>query len=88
MNTDQGVRYNLMGVAARKTNPQYAELNKRLEQYYADRRKTDADYQRDTWDTVRKKVADNRIDTFGRPPSELRRYREFTWTLRMRYATA
>ena len=47
LNTEQGVRYNLMGVAARKSNPQYAELNKRLEQYYADRRKTDADYQRE-----------------------------------------
>ena len=47
LNTEQGLRYNLMGAAARKTNPQYAELNKRLEQYYADRRKTDADYQRE-----------------------------------------
>jgi tetratricopeptide (TPR) repeat protein len=37
--TDQGMRFNLLSSgAARRTSTQYAELNKRLEQYYTDRR--------------------------------------------------
>jgi len=46
VNTDQGVRYNVLG-AARRTSTQYAELNKRLEQFNADRPKNDADYARE-----------------------------------------
>jgi tetratricopeptide (TPR) repeat protein len=46
VNTDQGQRYNVLG-AARRTSTQYAELNKRLEQYNADRPKNDADYARE-----------------------------------------
>jgi tetratricopeptide (TPR) repeat protein len=46
VNTDQGVRYNVLG-AARRTSTQYAELNRRLEQFNADRPKTDADFARE-----------------------------------------
>jgi tetratricopeptide (TPR) repeat protein len=46
VNTDQGVRYNVLG-AAHRTSTQYAELNKRLEQFNADRPKNDADYARE-----------------------------------------
>jgi tetratricopeptide (TPR) repeat protein len=46
MSTEQGMRFNVEG-NARRTSTQYTELNKRLEQYYADRRKTDADFARD-----------------------------------------
>jgi tetratricopeptide (TPR) repeat protein len=42
---EQGVRYNLLG-AARRTSTQYAELNKRLEQYNTTHPKTDSDYAR------------------------------------------
>jgi tetratricopeptide (TPR) repeat protein len=45
-NTEQGMRYNLLG-AARRTSAQYSELNKRLEQYNATHPKTDADYARE-----------------------------------------
>jgi len=41
-NTEQGTRMNVLG-AARRTSTQYAELNKRLEQYYADRRNNGAE---------------------------------------------
>jgi len=41
LGTGQGTRLSLMGM--HKTNTQYNELNKRLEQYYSDLRKTDAD---------------------------------------------
>jgi len=37
LNTEQGIRFNLLG-AARKTSTQYTELNKRLEQYNAERK--------------------------------------------------
>ena len=39
-------------------------------------------FQRDTWDEAKQKVDDKRFDLFKRTPSELRRYREFTWRLR------
>jgi len=45
-NAEQGVRYNLLG-AARRTGTQYAELNKRLEQYNTTHPKTDSDYARE-----------------------------------------
>jgi tetratricopeptide (TPR) repeat protein len=46
LNTEQGMRQFVLGIA-HKTNPQYAEMNKRLEQYYSDRRKTDVDFARE-----------------------------------------
>src|SRR5258706_10982020 len=46
VNTDQGVRYNVLG-AARRTSTQYTELSKRLEQLNSDRQKTDADLARE-----------------------------------------
>jgi len=44
-------------------------------------------YQRDTWEQAKKKVADNHIHLFQRMPSELRRYRAFTWQLRQDYGS-
>ncbi len=46
MSTGGGIRFGTVG-AARKTSTQYTELSKRLEQFYADRPKTDADYARE-----------------------------------------
>lgn len=40
------------------------------------------EFQRDTWAEASQKVAARRFDLFKRMPSELRRYREFTWRLR------
>jgi tetratricopeptide (TPR) repeat protein len=44
--TEQGIRYNLLGKAHR-TSTQYTELDRRLDQYYTERRKTDADFARE-----------------------------------------
>jgi tetratricopeptide (TPR) repeat protein len=44
--TEQGIRYNVLG-KARRTSTQYTELNRRLDQYYTERRKTDADFARE-----------------------------------------
>jgi tetratricopeptide (TPR) repeat protein len=58
VNTEQGMRYNLLG-RARRTSEQYTELNKRLDQYYTERRKSDADFAREfNADVARKKQAD------------------------------
>jgi tetratricopeptide (TPR) repeat protein len=46
VNTEQGIRDNLLG-RARRTSTQYTELNRRLDQYYTERRKTDADFARE-----------------------------------------
>lgn len=51
-----GSRQSLLGVAHR-TSTQYAELNKRLEQYYADRRQNDAEFARQFNADVRAKQA-------------------------------
>jgi tetratricopeptide (TPR) repeat protein len=40
--TDQGMRFNVLG-GARRSSTQYAELNKRLEQYYGERRTAEAE---------------------------------------------
>jgi tetratricopeptide (TPR) repeat protein len=46
MDTQQATRMRLIG-QAQKTSARYSELNKRLEQYYEERRKTDADFARE-----------------------------------------
>jgi tetratricopeptide (TPR) repeat protein len=58
VNTEQGMRYNLLG-RARRTSEQYTELNRRLDQYYTERRKTDADFAREfNSEMARKKEAE------------------------------
>jgi tetratricopeptide (TPR) repeat protein len=54
--TEQGIRYNVIG-KARRTSEQYAELNKRLDQYYSERRKTDSDFAREFNADLRRKQA-------------------------------
>ena len=56
LDTQQSNRLRLLGQAQR-TSAQYSELNKRLEQYYEERRKTDADFSREFNDAVRAKNA-------------------------------
>ena len=59
MNTEQGIRYNVLG-KARRTSEQYTELDKRLEQYYSERRKTDADFAREFNADLRRKQAESK----------------------------
>ena len=60
VSTEQGMRYNLLG-RARRTSEQYAELNKRLDQFYSERRKSDADFAREyNADVLKKRQADER----------------------------
>jgi tetratricopeptide (TPR) repeat protein len=62
LDTQQSTRMRLLGQAQR-TSARYSELNKRLEQYYDERRKTDADFARDFNEAVRaKKQAENAAD--------------------------
>jgi tetratricopeptide (TPR) repeat protein len=62
IDTQQSTRMRLLGQAQRTSAP-YSELNKRLEQYYDERRKTDADFAREFNDAVRaKKEADKAAD--------------------------
>lgn len=51
-----GSRQNMLGMAHRSST-QYAEMNKRLEQYYADRRQTDTEFARQFNSDVRAKQA-------------------------------
>jgi len=76
LDTQQSNRMRLLSQAQR-TSAQYSELNKRLEQYYEERRKTDADFAREFNDAVRArnaaKAADPNkpaggINNVGRPP--------------------
>ena len=59
MSTEQGIRYNLLG-RARRTSEQYTELDKRLEQYYSELRKTDADFAREFNADLRRKAAETK----------------------------
>lgn len=45
LNTDQGMRYNVMG--ARRTSTQYSEMSKRLDEFNGGHAKSDADYARE-----------------------------------------
>lgn len=45
----------------------------------------DSDYHYQTWDEVCKLTKSNRLELFQRLPSELRRYRAFTWDLARTY---
>ncbi|HSI35545.1 MAG TPA: hypothetical protein VK986_18330 [Tepidisphaeraceae bacterium] len=56
LGTDQGMRQFVLG-NARKTNAQYSEMSKRLDQYYTDRKKTDTDFAREFNDQLRTKQA-------------------------------
>ncbi|KAL1842276.1 hypothetical protein VTJ49DRAFT_5661 [Mycothermus thermophilus] len=47
----------------------------------------DSEYEIDSWDSVRRKVAENRLDLFQRVPSDLRRYRAFVWKLKRDYGS-
>ncbi|KAK3988116.1 hypothetical protein QBC44DRAFT_343537 [Cladorrhinum sp. PSN332] len=47
----------------------------------------DSHYTIDSWDVVRCKVAQNRLELFQRKPSDLRRYLEFTWKLKREYGS-
>jgi len=47
----------------------------------------DHSYTHMSWSEVQGIIAANRIDLFQRVPSDLRRYREFTWTLQRRYGS-
>ncbi|KAL6869736.1 hypothetical protein ACO1O0_001065 [Amphichorda felina] len=48
---------------------------------------SDRDYHIQTWDEVRQVVHDNRLELFQRVPSELRRYKAFTWRLARDYGS-
>ncbi|KAK4147604.1 uncharacterized protein C8A04DRAFT_33774 [Dichotomopilus funicola] len=47
----------------------------------------DSEYVADSWDVVKQKVAQNRLELFQRRPSDLRRYLAFTWKLRQDYGS-
>jgi hypothetical protein len=47
----------------------------------------DSQYQQDSWEVAKKKVEDNTIHLFQRMPSDLRRYKAFTWKLKQDYGT-
>lgn len=47
----------------------------------------DADYRIQSWNDVRQVVRDNRLELFQRVPSELRRYKAFTWRLARDYGS-
>ncbi|KAK4128778.1 hypothetical protein N657DRAFT_652362 [Parathielavia appendiculata] len=47
----------------------------------------DSEYEIDSWEVVRHKVAQNRLELFQRVPSELRRYMAFTWKLKQGYGS-
>lgn len=56
LGTGEGTRYYVLG-RARRSSAQYTELQKRLEQYYGERKKTDADFARDFNQQMRAKAA-------------------------------
>jgi hypothetical protein len=47
----------------------------------------DASYRTITWPEVRQIIAENRIDTFQRVPSDLRRYLAYNWMLKKEYGS-
>ncbi|KAK4238654.1 hypothetical protein C8A03DRAFT_33305 [Achaetomium macrosporum] len=47
----------------------------------------DSEFEVDSWEVVRQKVARNRLELFQRVPSDLRRYLGFTWKLRRDYGS-
>lgn len=47
----------------------------------------DAEYHVLSWPEVQKFIADNRLDLFQRVPSELRRYLEYVWNLKLKYGS-
>ncbi|KAI9854157.1 MAG: hypothetical protein M1824_000576 [Vezdaea acicularis] len=47
----------------------------------------DEDYHRQTWPEVKDIISRNRIDLFQRVPSDLRRYRAYTWSLTQQYGS-
>ncbi|KAK4116407.1 hypothetical protein N656DRAFT_774664 [Canariomyces notabilis] len=47
----------------------------------------DSEFQADSWEVVRQKVAQNRLELFQRVPSELRRYMAFTWKLKQEHGS-
>ncbi|KAI1390257.1 uncharacterized protein F4822DRAFT_443186 [Hypoxylon trugodes] len=47
----------------------------------------DSEYHVSTWLEVQKIVTENRLDTFRRVPSDLRRYLEYIWTLKRDYGS-
>ncbi|KAI9759896.1 MAG: hypothetical protein M4579_002021 [Chaenotheca gracillima] len=47
----------------------------------------DEEYHRHSWTEVKHIIATNRIDLFGRVPSELRRYLGYTWKLKQEYGS-
>ncbi|KAL2124596.1 hypothetical protein VTJ04DRAFT_961 [Mycothermus thermophilus] len=47
----------------------------------------DSEFEIDSWDTVRRKVAENRLELFQRVPSDLRRYRAYVWKLKRDYGS-
>ena len=47
----------------------------------------DTEYEVDSWDVVRQRVAKNELYEFKRVPSELRAYRRFVWELKQRYGS-
>ncbi|KAI9830553.1 MAG: hypothetical protein M1819_005511 [Sarea resinae] len=47
----------------------------------------DAEYHRQTWGEVQRMIKANRIDLFGRVPSQLRKYRQYTSRLKKEYGS-
>lgn len=47
----------------------------------------DSEYQLDSWDKVKDIVQSNKLDHFERVPSEYRRYRAFTYGLKLKYGS-
>lgn len=47
----------------------------------------DSEYRLSSWPEVQKLILDNRIDLFRRVPSELRKYKEYTWKLNQDYGS-
>ncbi|KAK3310070.1 uncharacterized protein B0T15DRAFT_388843 [Chaetomium strumarium] len=47
----------------------------------------DSEFELDSWEVVRQKVAQNRLELFQRVPSDLRRYHAFTWKLKQDYGS-
>ncbi|RFU25663.1 hypothetical protein B7463_g10683, partial [Scytalidium lignicola] len=47
----------------------------------------DAEYHILSWQELQKFIADNRLDIFQRVPSQLRRYLEYIWNLKLKYGS-
>ncbi len=67
--TEQGMRNFLLG-SARRTSTQYTELNKRLTEYYTDRKKTDVDFAREFNESLRAKQAADKAKAAKTKPGE------------------